>query len=565
VKHVIHLFAWDVRRLRVLLVIWLLAVIAEGAMTGLRPFVSVDPSLREWTAVVASLLWLTTIVLGFAMVSLVVHGHPTVGSNAFWMTRAIPPRALFASKLLLLALVLVVVPAMIDAFLLIAHRVPLPISSGVVAQNVTLRTVLAILLMIGAVMTLNLPRFAFLCGAALFTLAVAMALLMAMTLANPTDDPPVRTDERSDDPTALIVFNVLFVATAVVTLAVQYRTRLRRRSVPVGVAGAVIAAFIASEWPAPFLRPRLIVPAWAYQPQALVVSVEPDTISTNARHVYFPDRASEWSTVNGRVNIAGVETGWVADMALREATLELANGTTLRSPAGWRTSVLVAGSGYVQPRAIVRDVLGVEQLFEATPREPEPPPSNLPILFSIRQRELSQHAPARGRYRGRLNVHLTHYGIAGVMPLAPGSMHHHGGYRLVIDRIAQPGGEVAVIARESRASSMWERRPWAAHSFYLRNRERGQAVAVSDYELQGGFSLWRVLPIGDFSVGTSHQGSGFFTRGVVMSIPPRYNPRAETLDVDQAWLAGAELVIVRRTEEGWVERTVEIPDFPIGQ
>jgi hypothetical protein len=71
-------------------------------------------------------------------------------------------------------------------------------------------------------------------------------------------------------------------------------------------------------------------------------------------------------------------------------------------------------------------------------------------------------------------------------------------------------------------------------------------------------------PGGHFSIGSA-DSSGFSSRGMVLRFPPRHTPTAETLDVDDAWLAGAELVIVRRTEEGWIERTVEIPDFPIGQ
>jgi hypothetical protein len=163
-----------------------------------------------------------------------------------------------------------------------------------------------------------------------------------------------------------------------------------------------------------------------------------------------------------------------------------------------------------------------------------------------------------------MDVNLTQFAIHGVIPLRPGASHRNGGYHLVIDRMTTFDNEFAIVAREARATSMWERRPWARYAFYLRNRERDQAVAVNDYSLRGGFTLLQFLPIGHFSIGSA-DSSGFSSRGMVLRFPPRYTPTAETLDVDDAWLAGAELVIVRRTEEGWIERTVEIPDFPIGQ
>ena len=71
------------------------------------------------------------------------------------------------------------------------------------------------------------------------------------------------------------------------------------------------------------------------------------------------------------------------------------------------------------------------------------------------------------------------------------------------------------------------------------------------------------MPLGGFGYGTEYS-EGFFTRGMRLWFPPRYNPDATTLTLDDAWLAAAELVIVRMTQEGSVERAVEIAEFPLG-
>jgi hypothetical protein len=560
-----HLVRWDARRLRFLIATWLVVVIASAIVTGVRPLVAADPSLRESMAVVSSLLWLTTLLFTFAMVSFIVHGHPAVGSDAFWMTRPIRPSSLLASKVILAGLTLVVAEAITDAILLAANKMPASISAGVILQDASTRTVIIVVLMAGAALTRNLPRFALLCGATLLTLIAAVGVFIAIQFGRLEDEPPLSMGGGTEDPTSFVVFNVVLIAAAVALLVVQYRTRLRRRSVAVGALGLVAAIAISDAWPVPFLAPRLVVPAWAHKPTALVVAVDAATISTNTPHSFFPERSGQWSTVNGVMRVTGVESGWTASVALRDASIDLPQGMTLRSPGRARWSVtLVGDEGYdLQQPAVVRAILGVVRVGNVVPpRTGPPPPEALPALFWMRQRELAQYVPARAHYRARLVLTLTEHVVDGTLPLRPGAVHRNNGYRLVIDRITRPSGEVAIIARETRAASMWQRRPWPFYSFYLRNRDRQEAVAVSDYELRGDFSLLRFLPFGGFH-GVEQTG-GFFARGLVLSFRPRYGPKAETLDVDDEWLAGADLVIVRRAQEGSVERTLEITDFPIG-
>jgi hypothetical protein len=141
-------------------------------------------------------------------------------------------------------------------------------------------------------------------------------------------------------------------------------------------------------------------------------------------------------------------------------------------------------------------------------------------------------------------------------------VHRNGAYRLVIDDVIALNGQAAIVARESRASSMWDRRPWTRYTFFIRNRTRQQAVEFGDYALPTGASLFRYLPIGDFGFGHT-EGGGFSSRGMVLSAAPRYTPRGERIDIDPEWLAGAELVIRRQTQEGTVERTLDLADFPL--
>jgi hypothetical protein len=72
-----------------------------------------------------------------------------------------------------------------------------------------------------------------------------------------------------------------------------------------------------------------------------------------------------------------------------------------------------------------------------------------------------------------------------------------------------------------------------------------------------------------YGYGDSGSGASGFAMGAqFMRFPPGFPPgHAPTdkgrLDIDEAWMAGAELVIVRETAEGSVSRPLEIREFPL--
>ena len=74
------------------------------------------------------------------------------------------------------------------------------------------------------------------------------------------------------------------------------------------------------------------------------------------------------------------------------------------------------------------------------------------------------------------------------------------------------------------------------------------------------FVFGRFLP---FSAGYSVQTSGFRARGLLIRFPPGYGVDGATLSIDDDWVAGAELFVVRATREGSVERTLDITGFPL--
>lgn len=80
--------------------------------------------------------------------------------------------------------------------------------------------------------------------------------------------------------------------------------------------------------------------------------------------------------------------------------------------------------------------------------------------------------------------------------------------------------------------------------------------------IQHNTLLTRLLPGLSFGNGSSF--NGFSAAGQFIRFPPGYAPsEKDRLDIDEAWMAGAEIVIVRATAGGSVPRALEIRDFPL--
>jgi hypothetical protein len=73
--------------------------------------------------------------------------------------------------------------------------------------------------------------------------------------------------------------------------------------------------------------------------------------------------------------------------------------------------------------------------------------------------------------------------------------------------------------------------------------------------------LWRLMPFGVSAAGSS---DGFRARLLSVRFPA-YGPwdKEKAPELDDEWLSGAELVIVRATRVGTVERQLHIAEFPL--
>ena len=549
-----HLLAADLRRHRLLVAFWLLVVACTAILDGMRPVLATDAALRGMAAFLGSLLWPAELLLRIVLVAVVVQTHPLVGSDAFWTTRPIPPGTLLSSKLILLGVVTVVAPAFARAALMTAYGVPAALIGKIAVETALSQTFWLVVLMTAAALTSNLTRFALLCGGALVALAVIVAATAAIMFGRIDDGPTSAGTAGTEEPTAMILFTVLAIVAAVALLAVQYHARSRIRSVPVGAAGLVLAFVVSWVWPWPILAQKVDVPAWAASESALRLVAPGETVEVQEDVPMFSQRTA-WRSARAQLRLAGVEPGWSADVGVLDATLQLDEGTRLASAASGYPVPVPIGDEEHPTRGVVGRLLRAQRVVDSFP-----PRVESTIVFFLRDAEFSRFAPATGRYRGRFRVGLTRHDIEATLPLRPGATHRKSAYSLAIDEVERRSGSVSILARESDARSVFDRRPAHRFDFYLRNERSGEAVLGHGQPLGEEFVFGRFLP---FSISGSAQTSGFTARGLLIRFPPGYGVEGPSFAVDDEWVEGAELFVVRATREGSVERTLEIAGFPL--
>jgi hypothetical protein len=403
-----------------------------------------------------------------------------------------------------------------------------------------------------------------LCGAVVLVYATLISAVSAYFLSRPFDNATVELTSgaagvaapigRGDDPTPVIVSGVVLSALVLMACAVQYRTRSRWRSAA-ALGGGVAAAWLAaSYWPIPLLAERLLVPAWAESPGALVVSAREAVASLDENR--WSDRM-RWRSVVGPLTVSGVERNWQPHLRLAGAALTLDDGMVVESPGSRDTfSPPIDANDEAAQRTVITRLLGVRKLIEATV-DVRPTPEK-PTVLLVKTQDVARFESRTAAYHGRFVVSLTELAVAGVIPLAQGAKFQDGVFRLVIDDVVRETPTVTARVRMSGAGTLFERRPPATYSFYLRNSRLAEAATGASRITSHAPSL-PFLPMFDVSSNSPH---GFYARAESIHFPGGVFPgRNDFLAPD--WIDGAELVIVRSTPEGSVYRTLDIPRLQI--
>ena len=262
------------------------------------------------------------------------------------------------------------------------------------------------------------------------------------------------------------------------------------------------------------------------------------------------------------LTLNGLVPGWRANVRPDAFVVDLgARGrVTGRGSGTSETAVPIGSSRENQIHYLLRHVLDVREVIGVggSVVPPDGVGMERQIIGLLRESDFDAHSGAAGTYHGTFHIDLTREEAAGMLPLRIGAAFQEGGNRVVVDDVRGVTGGVTLQLRRSNAQSAFDRRPPRRYSFYLRNRRLSNAVAGQAHPLLEGP---RLFPFVGVSAATG-DSDGFSVTSWLVQFPA-FNRGDPSLRIDETWLAGAELIVVRATGHGSVVRTLEMPGFVI--
>jgi hypothetical protein len=544
-----------------LLAMWVLVQIVDTIVTGVQPALASDPRLVTAISVMGTVLFLTRWLGLLLVVPFVVQTHPLVGSDAFWMTRPIPWRALFASKIILLGTAFVAVPALCEVVLMLACRVPIAEIALVASQTILFHALWLLVVMALAAITRDFGRFALVAGGLLVAFVLLVSTSLAVMFGTLPDGPQlsVVSGPVVSGPAAAVVMLLLLIASAVLQLAVQYRTRSVRWSVGAGVAGVSVAVVISLMWP--WHEEPLPVPAWARQESAVRLVVESQKGEFRLLDSHS-DRAQSWQIGSARLALSGIEAGWHATVQLADATVQFEDGPTLATAGnGYRSHPPFESVSESLVGVVRRHVLGVDRLLG---RWQDRSGRNGVDAIVVSQADFKKYSGRNGTYRGRFLVSLEHAEIVATLPLRAGAEFRDRQRRIVIDRVIPQTQAASVRVRRFSTATMFHSNTPSQLSFYLRNRDAAEAVAgAANGAIQMSAGAGLAMVFLGVSSHSAEPANGFEVASDLIRFPESVGPDESAVEISAEWLSRAELVIVQTTGAGSVVRAVEIASFEI--
>jgi hypothetical protein len=558
-----HMLKKDFRYLRWMLIAWIALTIVDTLSRVMMPALTVGSERFGNAAPFWSLLlWLAYTMALFAFVSHQIQAEPLVGSTAFWLTRPVPRRALFQSKLLGLLLFIALPGLIAEGLLMAAFHVPAgSIVRSLMEQALSMLGLLLILAFASTV-TSNLVRLLLLIIGTIIVLFVAA--LVASIVWQPTMDPNMMRPNVPQDPTAGLVGSVVLAIG--VAFAIWRHYARRRRAVAIGlflIAGAVSIAAEAL-WPGVSLfggEPTLSG-AWARDASISRLHLRADAglpgrwvNETNAYNIgagHTGERVMR--QIAAPLVLDGLPAEYTISPFTMDARLQFEDGRVIRGNRSFPRNVTVS--------ARTGAMLPVPYRGADAVRNEE-----WPVLMTAPADELSRAGTRAGHYAGTFECLVTKHDRLGVLPLTPGATVTDGPRSLAIANAIFRPNACAVTIRTTTVDTLADQliTPVLVTSF----RQRGDGLPLRDQ---------MAYTDGAYVGGIGSDGGGIGSMHAMFLLPMlrparpmeiAYQIKRIFYPTSAAPIGSGppcdqiELVVERTTYAGRLTRTVEIPDFRV--
>lgn len=532
---ILHQIAKDLRAVRWPLALWLVVLIADGLVLGLkldRFIIDADFASRFWAAFPA--VGYAEMAFGWIIAARIIQADPLDTTTAFWLTRPVSAGTLLVSKLLLIGALFLILPNAANTGVAAANGVAGLTLLHFAGERLILDAALLLPVTVAAAVSRSLPQFA---------LTVAVAGLMSVVAAVAFMLPFSWLMAPGSYREGLAVFSGRLVAVGAelaVSLGLLVHQYLTRRSTRTMLAGAAAIALFFGIWN---LWPWPLWAAARFQPAAVDAGVfDPATLrlefdTASLRRTDTPRGEIE---VRGTYQAQGIPAGLVAHILTGRGEMRFATAPAIAVPGG-NVSVHYLGS---EPRGgLVGDVLSAFEhaLGARIVNAPQQRGTANAWLLRAAEATFQQFQGVPAEYSATLTLLASRAEPGPALPLRAGASESLRSVQVTI--VSVDRGSIHV--RETRPSLFF---PWGEPQIRLalRNRGRGEAILLAK----------RLGP---------RPGIGLMSIGLLQTrseIGLETGDGAETLP-DPQWMADAELVMLALVPVGTFEKKVTMSGFEL--
>jgi hypothetical protein len=547
VNLIFHILKKDIRRMRVFLGFWLFTLLLSAMVNGANVLIPAgDFSLQYAVEIILTLIGIFRVVLVAIAVPLLMHSEPLVGTTAFWQTRPVCRQDVLKSKLAFAGIFFILLPLLVDVFLLSASQFPSAYVLATIPEIVLSSVSLFLLLMAVAVLTRNFGYYALVLVSYYILAAVLVAGVQIPRLFSRgwSNLPPVSlglADSRA------LLCSLVGIAFGAGIIALQFRTRKTFKSY------VLLALLVAASFWAGQLSPWILFPEqkpeamfdFGSEPVSILLSPAQESfvsdnfqsrkgapIEKNIRKVLLFDGLPEGcyadiERISGVYSIGG--TNVVASDILKQSYRSLASKPQVS-----------AMEEMIAPLNLVKD----RYLF-----------SSAADLLRIPEADYLKYRGISGKYSSEITFNLVQFVPVTSLPLTVGSRHRDGASAFTLESLLKSTEGCTVILREERIRSIFKRDRTPVRDeryvYVLANRRTGEAFLQNRQPSSSSrfdFSKGR-----NFSI--KRQSLYFTSAEKSMFAQP----------ITDEWIADAELVILKRIWLGETVRPLKVDDFVFGR
>jgi hypothetical protein len=548
---VYHQFRKDCVRLWVPMTLWLLLLLLRAAL--ITPGIAEpgeDPFLQMLFRTLTTLVPFFQTILLLVMVPLLIQEEPLVGTTAFWFTRPIDGRMLFTSKMLFVVAIFILPPLLTEMAILTIHGASVRKLALAVPEILLEDGKFFAYVIILSSLTQTFARYALL-GASFF-MAFYVVVIIGVSILWYVDLPAFLKVGGGADDSAYVVSAIFIITIAVMILVDQYRTRDTRRTwIRVGL-GILVSLAINYYWPWAFLHHK-----HDRREAGIDISAVSVVVSTDPRSRRISDSLRYRSTdeakksISGQLEISGLPPGYVAEPNKITASFKLPDGK------------IVTHEGYEYSRfdrnwnaSVIQHTLSASKILNAGKEN-----GRSVTLLSVKDELFGQYSTVPGLFSADVEFVIKRYEATANLPIKAKARYDRGSDHAVITQVLKHTGGATILLRESEISLFFagDRH----HNDMIVNlfgrpiiyilRNKNQAEALWPVERPGpGFDFLDV----------------FQKRLRTVPLAMRYSALTATgqklTELNDPWLANAELVRIEAKEVGRFSKTVNVDGFLMG-